>query len=527
MKRIFTQIEFKWRLLGLLLILSLLYGFWQHFLDPIQPIHECRKADSLSQAMQFMKGGHLLEPKTHAISNFGSREAAAEFPIIYYVVGQIWHFFGYHLWLAKLFSLGYLFAAIIAFRRVLLWYFCSEKTALIFSGIILSSPVLIYYADTLLPNVFSFASLLFAASFFFSYTQSKKLRSWWGFTFFLAIAILIKITALVAVLSFVGAFFFYSLHSSNRSYWRDRRVWLGYLALFCVLIFTFWWYRYAITYNTKHHSHIFSTTIRPIWEVNVAERWRILGIIGREHLKEIMHPLLLMLLLLVLVVQLAKGKVPLFFRYWLLVALVGLSAYFILWFWVFEVHDYYFIEALFFPLIIVAIVIKNYSEFLLDQKVGKWIFGAGLTFVFLNTVSFTQVAAGNQNILVKNTFLTSKLVKGNWGWFYFNHQEGLEQIQQQSAAIQQVIAPHDTVFCFSDPYPNVHLSTIDRIGFSGYGYRRYISDSLMIRRWIQMGADKLLILQADTANPLIKPFLTQRLYQKNKVFIFDLKPFRK
>ena len=276
MKRILAQIELKWRLLGLLLLLSFLYGFWPHFLDPIQPIHECRKADSLSQAMQFMKGGHLLQPKTHSISNFGRQEAAAEFPIIYYLVGQIWRLVGFQLWIAKLFSLGYLLAAIISFRKVLLWYFESEKTSLIFSGIILSSPVLIYYADTLLPDVFSFASLLLAASYFYRYVQTRKINHWLVFTFFLAIAILIKITALVAVLSFVGAFFFYSLHQPNRAHWQDRRTWFGYLALLLVLVLTFWWYRYAIAYNTKHHAHIFSTTIRPIWEVDAATRWRIM-----------------------------------------------------------------------------------------------------------------------------------------------------------------------------------------------------------------------------------------------------------
>ena len=261
MKRILAQIELKWRLLGLLLLLSFLYGFWQHFLDPIQPIHECRKADSLSQAMQFMKGGHLLQPKTHSISNFGQQEAAAEFPIIYYLVGQIWRLVGFHLWIAKLFSLAYLLVAIISFRKVLVWYFESEKTTLIFSGIILSSPVLIYYADTLLPDVFSFASLLLSASYFHRYIQTRKLSHWLVFTFFLTIAILIKITALVAVFSFAGAFFFYSLHQPNRAYWQDRRTWLGYLALLLGLVLTFWWYRYAIAYNAKHHSSIFSTTI--------------------------------------------------------------------------------------------------------------------------------------------------------------------------------------------------------------------------------------------------------------------------
>lgn len=527
MKRIFTQIDLKWRLLGLLLLLSFLYGFWQHFLDPIQPIHECRKADSLSQAMQFMKGGHLLHPRTHAISNFGQQEAAAEFPIIYYVIGQIWRLVGFHLWIAKLFSLCYLLAAIISFRKVLLWYFESAESTLIFSGVILSSPVLIYYADTLLPDVFSFASLLLAASYFYRYVQSRKIYHWVVFTFFLAIAILIKITALVAVLSFVGAFFFYSLHQTNRAHWQDRRTWFGYLALFLVLVLTFWWYRYAIAYNTKHHSHIFSTTIRPIWEVDAATRWRIIRLLWEEHLKEIMHPVLLVVLLLALVFRIIKGKIALFFRYWIPVALLGLAAYFILWFWVFEVHDYYFIEALFFPLTIVALLLQTGRAYLQNHWIGKWILATGLTFIFLNTVSFTQVAAGNQNTIVKETFLTSKLLKDLWGWFYFNHQEGLQQIQAQSAAIQRVIKPTDTVFCFSDPYPNVHLSAIDRIGFSGYGYRRYISDSLMIRRWIHMGASKLLLLQADTANPVIKPYLKAELYHQNKVFVFDLRPFRK
>jgi hypothetical protein len=526
MKRILAQIELKWRLLGLLLLLSFLYGFWQHFLDPIQPIHECRKADSLSQAMQFMKGGHLLQPKTHSISNFGRQEAAAEFPIIYYLVGQIWRLVGFQLWVAKLFSLGYLLAAIISFRKVLLWYFESEKTTLVFSGIILSSPVLIYYADTLLPDVFSFASLLLAASYFYRYVQTRKINHWLVFTFFLAIAILIKITALVAVLSFVGAFFFYSLHQPNRAHWQDRRTWFGYLALFLVLVLTFWWYRYAIAYNTKHHSHIFSTTIRPIWEVDAAARWRIMRLICQDHLKEMMHPILLAGLFVALVLLAIKGKTSLFFCYWIPVALLGLAAYFMLWFWVFEVHDYYFIEALFFPLTLTALVLKNFTGFLQNSRMGKWFLWTGLTFIFLNTVSFTQVAAGNQNIIVKNTFLTSKLVKGNWGWFYFNHQEGLQQIQDQRAAIQQIIAPTDTVFCFSDPYPNVHLSTIDRIGFSGYGYRSYVSNTYLIRRWINMGASKLLLLQADTANPDIKPYLSNCLYHQKKVMIFDLRPFR-
>jgi hypothetical protein len=527
MKILDIKIDLKWRLLGLLLLLSFVYAFWQHFFDPIQPIHECRKADSLSQAIQFSKGGHLLGPKTHSISNFGTQEAAAEFPVIYYVVGQIWRLFGYHLWMAKLLSLGYLLTAIIAFRNVLLWYFKSEKITLVFSGVIFSIPVLIYYADTLLPDVFSFASLLLAGSFFLKYAQGRKVTSGLSFGFFLALAVLIKITALIAVLSFVGAFFFYSLHKKNRAYWQDRRTLFSIAVLLSTMILTYLWYSYAIRYNARHHSSIFSTTIRPIWEVDAATRWRIIKLLLDEHLKEIMQPILFVVVLIAVLILALRSQIVLFLKYWVLIALIGISAYFILWFWVFEVHDYYFIEVLFFPLTLLALLLEKRSHLIANHRVRQWVFGLGLSFIFLNTLSFTQVAAGNQNVIVKNTFLTSQFIRGNWGWFYFNHQEGLQQLQDQTPALQRLIAPTDTVFCFSDPYPNIHLSTIDRSGFSGYGFRAHVSDSFMIRRWIGMGASKLLLLQADTANPVIKPYLTHQLYHQNKVFVYDLRPFRK
>ena len=49
--------------IGLLLFLSIIYGFWQHFSADILPIHECRKSDSLTQAVQYFRGTSFLEIK--------------------------------------------------------------------------------------------------------------------------------------------------------------------------------------------------------------------------------------------------------------------------------------------------------------------------------------------------------------------------------------------------------------------------------------------------------------------------------
>jgi hypothetical protein len=59
--------------LGLLLILSVIYGFWQHFSADILPIHECRKSDSLTQAVQYLRGTSFFEPKTNWIATTGNQ----------------------------------------------------------------------------------------------------------------------------------------------------------------------------------------------------------------------------------------------------------------------------------------------------------------------------------------------------------------------------------------------------------------------------------------------------------------------
>ncbi|MEY4894194.1 MAG: hypothetical protein RL751_1008, partial [Bacteroidota bacterium] len=192
--------------IGLLLFISLSYGFWQHFSADILPIHECRKSDSLTQAVQYFRGTALFEPKTNWIAPTGNQNAAAEFPIIYYLVGQIWKITGYQLWIAKLLSLGMLFVGILSLLPFFRWAFQSDTKALIFSGLIFSFPVLIYYADTLMPNVFSFSFLLLAFAQFFHFWQSERKTSLTLFILFLSLAVLIKITALIAVLAFFWAY---------------------------------------------------------------------------------------------------------------------------------------------------------------------------------------------------------------------------------------------------------------------------------------------------------------------------------
>lgn len=523
-----SQNVLKLKAVILLLILSVVYGCWQHFFAEILPIHECRKSDSLTQAVQYFKGASFLEPKTNWISPSANQNAAAEFPLMYYLIALIWKFTGYHLWVAKLFSMGLLVTAILAALPFIEFIFKSATKTLVFIGFLFSFPVLLYYSDTLLPNVFSFSFLLIAGAFAFRYWQSEKFGVWVCFVVFLSLALLLKITALIAVLALYGAYTSERLFSKKlRMSLQTQKVRMMYGAFLIALGFTFIWYRYAIQYNTQNGSTIFSTTIRPIWEVSIAERWRIAKLVFFEHSREL-FPLITWPVFISIYFWLLWSKhTSTYVKHFLWMGTLGLAAYLILWFWVFEVHDYYFIELLFFPLFLFGAYLYYRPEWPFFKRLKKPLEIIFLALIFLNTLSFTQVAAGNQNVIVKNTPFISSFIKGNWGWFYFNHQETLGQLQAQKKAIQKIVRSTDTVFCFSDPYANVHLTAIDRIGYTNYSLDRNTAFVPQIQKLVQNGASKLLVLKQDVQHPDLQSFLAHPLYQSGNVQIYDLTPYRK
>lgn len=527
MKSFWKQLDLRIQIVLTLSVLSIFYAFWQHFTSDMLPIHECRKSDSLTQAIQYMRGATFLEPQTNWIAPSGNRNAAAEFPIIYYILGQIWKITGYKLWIAKLLSLSILLTAITSLHRLLFWFFNSKNKALLLAAIIFSAPVLVYYTDTVMPNVYSFSSFLLAASTCFAYLQNRNRKNYILFTLFLALAILIKVTALIAVLAFVGALFFHVLFAKSwKQYLADKRFYWLSLSGLAALFATFVWYKYAIWYNTFYGATVFSTTIRPIWEVSAAEQIRIIKLVLTEHIKEMYHQLILVPLVFLAFWSLFKKEVPAYLRWLIVISFVGAFAYFILWFWVFDVHDYYFIELLFVPLILLAIYMKYGPLFVASAKWRQRITTVGLLVIFFNAISFTQIAAGNQNIIIKNTPFISSFIKGNWGWFYFHHQDHLGQLQAQKRAIQKHVLPTDTVLCFSDPYPNVHLTAIERIGYTNYNLSRDLPFAPQIQNLIQKGASKLLIFKSENTHPEIQGFLVDLSYEQGNIQLFDLKRFK-
>jgi hypothetical protein len=82
------------------------------------------------------------------------------------------------------------------------------------------------------------------------------------------------------------------------------------------------------------------------------------------------------------------------------------------------------------------------------------------------------------------------------------------------------------VLCFSDPYPNVHLTAIERIGYTNYNLNRDLPFAPQIQSLIQKGASKLLVFKSENTHPDIQGFLLDLRYEQANIQIFDLKRYK-
>ncbi|MEN9972651.1 MAG: hypothetical protein RIS20_998 [Bacteroidota bacterium] len=523
------NLPIKYQALLLLMVLFSLYGVFDHFFDGVLPIHEWRKTDSLSIALNYSKGAPFLEPQTQLILASGTRNATSEFPIIYFILGKLWQIFGHHEWMSKALSISILFIAISLFSEVMEFLFQQKRKALLFVFLMASSPVLLFYSDSILPNVFAFSFVLLGAYGTFHFIRSKQVF-WLGFlTLFFSLAVLLKITALICLLSFGGAYFFYTLVNQNQSFKAQSYFWFSFLLSFVfILVTSYLWYSYAIRYNEKVGSDLFSTTVRPIWEVDAETRKTIWQQFWKHMLPGLFHPSMLLLSVLFFGYAAWKKWIHSYVIWLVIIGLVGLVAYFILWFWVFDVHDYYLIEILFFPLILFYVLIA-FSHRLTRSKNNRRILSSSwIALVFLQAISLAHWSFGKENILTKNTPFVSEFVKGNWGYFHFYHREHLGQLQAYAKEIQQIIPQSDTILCLSDSSPNIQLYTLDRVGYTHFSlHESSTQETEQIKQIIRKGANFAVVIHEANWEPnkYWEPFLTKPVFQKGNVYVFDLRHF--
>jgi hypothetical protein len=237
---------------------------------------------------------------------------------------------------------------------------------------------------------------------------------------------------------------------------------LGTLAF--AFVCTLLWYSYAIEYNNYHGSSLFSTTIRPLWEVEPDKRWEIWKGIFQYQINGLFHPLILLSLLLIVAVKsiLRKSYFQLLF---IGVSAIGITAYSMLWFWAIQNHDYYLIELIYFPVCLFAFLLVSEKEV---SKKSVVIYSTLGLFTILSSVAISQTSYGMKNFYTKASPFLADFERGNKWWFHSHHKSHLGALQDVAGEISELIPKEAHVFAISDSSPNGHLVLLQRKGYSGF-----------------------------------------------------------
>lgn len=355
-------------------------------------LHFWRQADSISFVGHYYERGmNFFEPGTYNISSTDAR-GASEFPILYYITAALWHVFGRHEFILKIIHSLLFFAGFYCLFKIAIKQIGNIYTALAITLLLMSSSVLLFYANSFLPDAPALGLCLMGTYFYFRYTETKRYSNYlWAYAFF-TLSVLIKVNMAVFPLAVLGLVLLekiFRLKLQGNGLFTGNAV--KYLLPPIIMIgLVAWWVLWTRSYNEETNNYVFLTTIKPYWEANA---WQL------QHTKKALTDLwyghyyyftawhVFYIILLGGAITIKRwGKFEILLCAMLL---AGTFVYGVLFYTQFEFHDYYMIPA-FVPLAFTVIyslssIAKRFPRFKTSRIPALvLLIIATLSFVFAN-----------------------------------------------------------------------------------------------------------------------------------------------
>lgn len=497
-------------LIGLVLV-GMFVGYGYHQVLPLEPqgVHHWRQADCASMAWNYYE--HDLNFFTPSIHNqvLNDGYTAGEFPILYYISGMLMRVLGPAPWIARLINILILFAGIWAFSRTIRMVLKDTFWAVVVPALLFTSPVLVYYGSTAMPEGPSIGLVLLGWYFFFRFCIEQQDRWIFWAIGLMGLAMSLKLSMGI---SFVAVLAIYVIEISGwGKFGEGKRLFSSKptryaIWFFGVVAIVAAWYIYADGYNTAHQVRYFLTGIRPISRVSPEEfsfvMQRFFGLNAEFAWFFPMH--FLMIFLIFFNFSAIGRRYPLLFALSLL-TFMGVWAYTLLFFKLFNVHDYYLVAMLVFPVMAMMqgiLVLKH---------------------------AYPQVESSQFfRVLVIGLLLASAFhAKGLMGHRY--NEEMRDDINNPSMfdpeledfLVSSGVEPADKVISLPDDSPNASLYLLNRKGWSGYNVRQLKKDIEFYRK---RGASFLVIHDPKMLkSPQLQHILPDSAGSWNDIHVFRLK----
>jgi hypothetical protein len=345
-------------------LFSYMYNYHEVLSYRPDGVHQWRQTDCLSFTDRMYRGESNFGSTAIAfLGHEGSGKTVSEFPILYWMNAIIWKITGKQEWTYRLLVLLLFHIGLFALFKTAEGILKDSLWAFITTFGLFTSPFLAYYANNFLADVPAFSLVLMAWYFVYRFYKKRQVSSLYIIGFLFLFAGLLKATAALSLIALMISFLLRAGPISIMT-WQTEDTWKPYAkriwAIFGILCIA-WiaWYSYARSYNQEHNKDIFLIGILPIWEVTYAQANEILFHVGNTWWHHFFRPILHAVLWgLFLIMLLSLRGVPAFFRSILLTVSLGFVSFFLLYFQVFDQHDYYALNLLIlYPCIVIGFLL--------------------------------------------------------------------------------------------------------------------------------------------------------------------------
>jgi hypothetical protein len=529
MLNFFKKIKPELILIILLVIISILYGYLNILNSRPYSIHQWRQTDCASILLNYYQEGmDFFHPKLH-FQGVKEGRGIAEFPIIFYFNAFLWKLFTPSEMLARLVNILIVFTGLLFLFKTLKILIENTFWSILITLLVFSSPVLVFYSNTFMPNAPALGVIFIGWFYFLKYYKTSLKRYLLFSMLFFTLSSLLRSTMVIGFL-FIYLIFFIELIGLYK-FGKDKTMLFSKSFATIVImilppVFFASWYIYAFHYNGLYDSTYFTHTISPFWSVASVKQ---ILIKGYHNIFNHLHSyfILFLSILFFIAILLNRKKQNLIFLIAIISFFLLTLIYFCLWFLPLDVHDYYLIDSLIFIASVFIIFFTYLKNSFPEVLKSRTFIVVGLVILCANIYRcalYTRIKYDSQDKLIRYSFILSEAEINLWNWYHWDYNNSFKALETITPYLRSLgIKRSDIVISIPDPSPNITLYLMDQKGFTDLFFVD-LTGADRIKFFINSGAKYLIINRPETEKAeYLQPFLKKKIGSYGNVSIYDLK----
>ncbi len=352
-----------------IIIIALLFFYRYHktSFDPPQGLHQWRQCVGAAYAMNYYN--YDLDIKDARIYNHLSKKHTTdityvELPVLYYSVAILYKIFGPDDSIFRIFNAFIFLIGLYLLFKTLRYYLKDIFWSVIVVLLIFTSPTLVFYTNSFLPDTTAFAFVFIALFFLYRYLIKKRLSLLYLSSFFYLLAGTTKVTSLLSLIAILGAFVF--MQSFDKNFRKEYDIRKYIIPALIPLVAVIVWYYFVHWFNANYGGTISKVTIRPIWECDQATIEATWDRIANVWLNSYYHVSLQLIALLSFIASIVFfKKTNRFVTIVFILSVIGGAIFFFLFFGSLVRCDYYLIN------VFIVMVIALFNLFYLLKGTSK------------------------------------------------------------------------------------------------------------------------------------------------------------